>query len=112
MSQQQLDTLTRQKKYAWAKYYALQNREHADNIRVYNRLTNLPPNTPQFVLDDIKSLHLELRKKIECPICLAVIEPEDMEITKCGHKYCKTCLDRLKQTPQKKCALCRTKVAR
>ena len=116
MSQWLVDKLTREKKYAWAKYYQAENQEHHNNINTYHRLTpaltNLPPTTPQFVLDELKSLHIELRTKIECPICLDIIEPESMQITKCGHKYCKTCLDKLKETPEKKCALCRTRVAK
>jgi hypothetical protein len=49
----------------------------------------------------------ELRKTIECPVCLEVIEDtSNMKISRCGHKYCKTCFDTMKERDQK-CGICR-----
>jgi hypothetical protein len=54
----------------------------------------------------------EVRKTWDCPICLEMISPEEtgdksLEITNCGHYYCKQCLTSLKAQPQPKCAVCR-----
>ena len=83
---QMLNKINYQKKqtaYAWAKYYQAE--------------------TQQLVQKD---LMIELKKKIECPICLDIIDPENLGISKCGHKYCKGCLDKQIETTNK-CAMCR-----
>ena len=104
--QSQLRYSKKQTAYAWAKYYEAEREGLIGDIGVYNNLNQLPPETPEFVLTQIKDLMIELKKKVECPICLDVIDPEKLGISKCGHKYCKDCLDRLKTT-SKKCAVCR-----
>ena len=104
--QNQLRYSKKQTCFAWAKYYEAEANRLRGDIAVYNNLNQLPPETPEFVLTQIKDLMVELKKKIECPICLDIIEPTELGITKCGHKYCKSCLDRLKTT-SKKCAVCR-----
>ena len=47
-----------------------------------------------------------LKKKWNVRFCYNVIEPDDMKLTNCGHKYCKTCYDKLIET-NNKCAICR-----
>ena len=104
--QNQLNWSKKQTSYAWAKYYESEAERLTGDIEVYDNLKELPPETPEFVLTQIKDLMIELKKKIECPICLDVINPKELGISKCGHKYCKVCLDKLKKT-SKKCAVCR-----
>ena len=41
-------------------------------------------------------------KRIECPICLDVIETGKLKLTNCGHIFCQECYDRIDV-----CALCR-----
>jgi hypothetical protein len=55
----------------------------------------------------------ELRKTWESPICLEFIQPDTLEITSCGHFYCRVCLERLKAVPQgevARCPVCRRKL--
>ena len=47
-----------------------------------------------------------IKKKWNVRFCYNVIEPDDMKLTNCGHKYCKTCYDKLIET-NNKCAICR-----
>ncbi len=96
----------KQTAFAWAKYYNAQTESLAHTIVVYKKLDEMPPETPEFVLNQIKELMIELRKKIECPICMEIIEPEQLGISKCGHKYCKGCLEKQIETTNK-CAICR-----
>ena len=109
--QRQLAWSKKQTSYAWAKYYDSERERLVSDIQAYTEIDSLPPETPQFVLDQLKEFHIELKKKIECPICLETINPDVLEISKCGHKYCKDCLDQLKQTT-KKCAICRKKLCK
>ena len=42
-----------------------------------------------------------------CPICRDNLQEKNLTITKCGHKFCHTCLDSHSSNDQK-CPLCRT----
>jgi len=96
----------KQTAYAWAKYYQAETQQLVQNIVVYKKMDELPPETPDFVLEQLRELMIELKKKIECPICMDIIDPENLGISKCGHKYCKGCLDKQIETTNK-CAMCR-----
>ena len=113
-----MDTLQRklawskkQTSYAWAKYYECERERLTENTHNYEGLTQVVERetTPQFVIDELKDMIIELKKQIECPVCMEIIQPEDIGFTKCGHKYCSECLERLKTTT-KKCALCNRKI--
>ncbi len=101
----------KQTAYAWAKFYEASRIQLVSDIEAYNQIDTLPPETPDFVLEQLKEFHIQLKKKIECPICLDIIEPEKLGISKCGHKYCDACLEKLKITT-KKCAICRKKLCK
>ena len=109
--QRQLDWSRKQTSFAWAKYYESERQQLVGDIEAYNQIDNLPPETPDFVLKQLKEFHITLKQKIECPICLDVINPEELGISKCGHKYCEECLNKLKETT-KKCAVCRKKLCK
>ena len=47
----------------------------------------------------------ELKKKLECPICLNIIDEGKLKIIGCGHKYCEDCLSKID-----KCAICRRNI--
>ena len=72
----------KQTAYAWAKYYESERTTLGDNIQQYERVNGV-------MLDEV----------------------DNLDISKCGHKYCKECLGRLKQTT-KKCAVCRRKLCK
>jgi len=50
----------------------------------------------------------DLNKKYTCPICLVFVERDNIEITLCGHIYCKPCLDEVKKHSHE-CSVCRQK---
>mgnify|MGYP003152606385 FL=1 len=102
----------KQTSYAWGKYYESQSENQGVHINHFEYLTQVVERdtTPQFVIDELKDLMIQLKKEIECPVCLSVIQPENIGFTKCGHKYCKECLEQLKLTT-KKCAMCNRKIA-
>ena len=99
--ERQLLQSRRQTKYAWAKYYEKCRETHTSTILRVEYIDNLP----EFVKSEIKTLYEELKKDIECPICLDVIDIGVLEFSKCGHKYCGDCLSRLDN-----CAICRKKL--
>ena len=109
MSVSELEWQKRQTKYAWAKYYELQ-RTHLgldiEQVRVLRVMVE--EEVPQFIRDELKVLLTELNKRVQCPVCLDDMEPSNLEISKCGHKYCQSCLETLKAQPNPMCALCRT----
>ena len=50
-----------------------------------------------------------LKKETECPVCFDVLNKENIEVPKCGHIICKTCLDTIKESDNKICPECRKK---
>lgn len=107
----------RQKAYAWAKYYEQVNNalhgdheHHAHYIRIVGESA-----IPTHIKEEMREMANILRKKWECPVCMEMIEDGDLDITNCGHFYCKPCLNQMK-TVQKgqgknkwECAVCRRK---
>ena len=86
-------------------YYRECERSHEADYGTYQSINalSLAPDIPTHVQNEFKEMLDALRKKIECPVCLDVIEEsKDIQFTPCGHKYCSTCLPRLD-----KCAICR-----
>ena len=83
--------------YAWARYYEEVNSRHG---RYYNNYlvlqTNLNTHTveeiPKHIKDTIVQMSEELKKTWECPVCFDMIEPKSLEITNCGHYFCKDCI--------------------
>jgi hypothetical protein len=119
-----IDTLTRslqfarrQKAFAWAKYYEeVRTSLRADHrhLMSYSRVVT-DDAIPEHIKADLKEMATALKKKWECPICLGMIDDGELDITNCGHYYCKPCLAQLKQTqksagkPKWECAVCRRK---
>lgn len=107
----------RQKAYAWAKYYEqVNNALHEDHGHyvAYNRVV-AEDAIPTHIKNELKEMAAALKKKWECPICMDMIAEDDLDISNCGHYYCKPCLAQLKQTqktagkPKWECAVCRRK---
>ena len=63
----------------------------------------------------MREMAIALKKEWECPVCLDMIASDNLEITNCGHYYCKPCLAQLKQSQKTagkekwECAVCRRK---
>jgi len=50
------------------------------------------------------------RELLECPICLDIIQRECL-VTKCGHKYCDTCINQwLNIMKNSNCPYCRAPI--
>ena len=110
----------RQTAYAWAKYYeSVRNRHEADR-RHYNVANEAAanPSIPEHILAEFKEMATELKKTWECPIHLDMIETNELEVTSCGHYYCKSkmCLQGMKDAARTQgkthadCAICRRKI--
>jgi len=114
IAQRIIDRKERARKYAWGKYFGECNDHHhtlMNMARSLNLLVARPgegvENVPQHLATEIEGMVNELKKQLECPICLDEIATGQLAITGCGHKYCKTCLDHLKTQVSPKCAMCR-----
>lgn len=108
------NALDRQRRFAWAKYYEEVRNGHETAI-VYvarNVVLTQDPTLPVHIKNEIEEMATAMRKQYECPICLDMIPSGQLDITNCGHKYCKTCLAQvLTQTPPK-CSVCRKDLKR
>jgi hypothetical protein len=110
--------LDRQRRYAWAQYYTEVNRDHENIVAYYTIVRNVGdhllqnPTLPQHLLTEIEEMATAMRKQYECPICLEMIPSGQLDITNCGHKYCKTCLTTLLTQTAPSCAMCRKELKR
>lgn len=107
----QVNLLTRQKSYAWAKYYESLNRAHHLAVVQINTLTRTvsEPTLPEHIKKELSEMASQLKKEYECPICLDTISEGELEVSSCGHKYCKGCFKELLKASEPKCACCRRK---
>ena len=105
----------KQKAFAWAKYYEQVNgalHHDRENVVVYERIVE-DAGIPPHIKAEMKEMAVTLKKKWECPICMEMIEDGQLEITNCGHYYCKPCLvthqrhQKLENPNKWKCAVCR-----
>jgi len=101
--------LEAQRKVGWRSYFQTQEllfealRTHTQQLREIQRLTEeakmeIPTH---FKEELVKSL-----KELECPICYDEMTMETFTLTKCFHKLCKPCLEKLRMNGR--CPICRT----
>jgi hypothetical protein len=113
----QLQWARRQKAFAWAKYYESINEQHAGAIVQYQALTTSADDVavPVHIKTTLKEMATALKKQFECPVCMEMIPTDQLEITNCGHYYCKPCLAATKAhaqaagKPKWECGICRRK---
>lgn len=123
---QKLQWMTKQKAYAWAKFYETTRDRLTDDHANYHRLNTMDSRSnchiPEHIKTELKEMAKAIRKKWECPVCLDMIDPapgagehpgtdKTLEITNCGHYYCLQCLKNIKRQPEPKCAVCRRKIS-
>jgi hypothetical protein len=107
------DKAEKSRKVAWAMYYKVLEREQEQSIITYEKLVEVPVKCmDEYAEQEFIKLLIELKRNIDCPICLETIDPTNISITGCGHKYCKNCLNTLKNLTNPKCAICRSKIGR
>ena len=97
------------KKFAWGKYYGEVNNQLTQNTTQYNRMNEFVEVIPTHIKEEYIKMLEELRKKIECPICYEIINIDDLQLSNCGHKFCKTCYDRILRDSNE-CAVCKKKL--
>lgn len=110
-----LEYANKKTRFAWAKYYAQVNEDLATAHEVFMKYNSIADDKaiPEHVKTTIKEMAAALKKKWECPICLDMIADEHLEITNCGHYYCKECVESWKKTCKDRgdekwfCAVCK-----
>lgn len=104
-------------KYAWAKYYEqVHGRLHDAHVQyvVVSRNSD-DVAIPEHVKQELKNMASALKKQWECPICMGFIPEDALDITNCGHFYCRDCLAAWKQTEKTRgsskwaCGMCNRK---
>lgn len=114
-----LDYANKRVKFAWARYYT-EVRVHNQNDYIqYVFYTKTIERDAQVIPIHIKNEMIEmatkLKKQWECAVCLEFISHEVLEMTNCGHFYCKECLETWKTTQKNngndkwKCGVCNKK---
>jgi hypothetical protein len=112
--QTRLDYANKRCKFAWAKYYEeVRGELHNDHAYhdTFNRVAD-DKAIPEHIKVEMKAMATALKKKWECPVCIDMIADEQLEITNCGHYYCKDCLEAWKKTCKDrgdakwKCGMC------
>lgn len=93
--------LESQRKAGWRSYYQIQALlfqtlyDHTQQLRELERVSEEQKiELPQHFKDElIKNL-----KDLDCPICYETMTLETFGLTKCFHKICKPCLERLRNS--------------
>ena len=107
-NQNKINKLRKQKAYAWAKFYQSSQELHHHILYHHNTIQQVREEVrdlPNHLVVEIEKMVIELKKKLECPICLDIIDEGKLKITGCGHKYCEDCLSKID-----KCAICRRNI--
>ena len=115
--QTRLDYAQKQRAFAWAKYYQSINQAHDNDFATYQTINVISEDTgvPEHIKSQMKEMAVALKKKWECPCCMEFIPDGEVEITNCGHIYCKSCLKTWKDTQKGQgktkweCAVCKRK---
>ena len=111
--------LERKAKRGWAAFFQSQNKDHEVHMRYVDKINILREkiadlselkDIPVHILNELKELYEIAKKEISCPICLDVIEVNNIKFSNCGHKYCEGCLNTLKSQNPSKCAICRRRI--
>jgi len=118
--QAQLAATRKRVSFAWAKFYEATNADHHGAVVQYTVFNTIRDDVavPEHIKATFKEMSDALKKKWDCPICMDMIPDGELEISNCGHFYCKPCLTALKAhartadpSPNAKwqCGVCRRK---
>jgi late competence protein required for DNA uptake (superfamily II DNA/RNA helicase) len=110
--ERELKACDKQRRMAWAKYYQELDKRWTEAriiVRVVEKIDT--EDMPSHITTEFYDMAMSLKKEFECPVCLTMPDTkENFKVTKCGHIYCKTCLEQLKQVKPSKCAICRENI--
>lgn len=103
----------KRRRYAWSCYFKERETNHKqqlENAKLVQKIFDLTEaeadSIPSHVVSELKELYKETKKQVQCPICWEVVPVDKLDFTKCGHKYCKPCLDQWKEQ-KPTCCVCR-----
>ena len=111
--------LEQKAKIGWACFFKSENQQHKIHQQYLAKINNFQEKLkaieesnqiPNHIILEITGLYDDMKKVVDCPICLEVIPNDKIKFTSCGHKYCEPCLKQLKSQPSPKCAMCRKKI--
>jgi hypothetical protein len=107
----------KQKSFAWAKYYSSVNERLNADYAYYEVMRRITTDTdankmPEHIIKSIAEMGAALKKTWDCAICQDIIKPDDLDITNCGHYFCKGCMEEHKRRggADCKCPTCRRKI--
>ena len=123
-TQNQYDRLTRQRAFAWAKYYnsVATRADDANGIVGMLNTSGIERYRGEIIRPDILPPHItltfmemaeRLNQEYTCPICLELVSSATIHLTWCGHILCKTCFNELKTSSgsdHPNCPSCRKKI--
>ena len=101
--------LENQRKQAWRSYYQVQRilfETIQENQKIVNQLRQLCDEQKMQIPPHFKDELVKNLKELECPICFETMTFETFALTKCYHKLCKSCLEKLRSSGR--CPVCRT----
>lgn len=116
----QMESVKKQKAFAWAKVYEL----HADRVadaaaigglfaRVNGRLER-PAEFPPHITEQLWEMANQLNNTYTCPICIDLTTKDTFHLTTCGHILCKGCYAHLEDlapvNQRPKCPTCRRNI--
>jgi hypothetical protein len=104
--------LERKARVGWAHYYEEVQRMQAQAVTMNARLAALrtkmlsEPTIPTHLKDEYVEMCVALGKPFECSICMETPPASNVDISSCGHRYCKPCFVKLKEN-SRYCGVCR-----
>ena len=117
--QRLIANMDKRRKMGWGKYYEAVNDNHmrlaeqyGEQMEVFSQIEVIE-SVPQFIKDEMEQMIVRLRLEIECPVCMEIIDAEggQLEIIRCGHKFCKGCISRVRESADEPtCPSCRVKL--
>lgn len=63
----------------------------------------------EFLKKQYIEMYDKLKEYTECPVCLETLTKDNIEVPKCGHTICKSCIQAIKSSMDPKCPNCRKK---
>jgi hypothetical protein len=94
--------------FAWRKYYALLEQQHERKLNEHQVFLNTKLDLPLHVQHQLKQYYELIKENITCPICLEIVQTDNVMFSSCGHLYCKEDFEKIKESA--KCAVCRSTI--
>ncbi|XP_028195320.1 putative E3 ubiquitin-protein ligase RING1a isoform X2 [Glycine soja] len=89
-----------------AKYHHQEEEEEEEEEDNYKSDDSPPEDKSEYVFVEL----LEIRKEVQCPICLGIIK-KTRTVMECLHRFCRECIDKSMRLGNNECPACRTHCA-